>query len=183
MTIKQEIITLLKSTKIPKVNELIKYLIKIGYFTSPASTRYHNNFKGGLAIHSLGVYKMYVKLSKVIGLKTEHVDVVLSTLLHDVCKCGLYEWYKGFYVHNEKHPIGHSELSLRRVGKYLTNNLQRAMIRYHMGLYGTYQYSSSRGEYVLDDLVHAFNWDVKCKVLSMADDLSTQKEQLEGETK
>jgi len=49
---KQTIITLLENVERPGMDNLIKWLDESGYFISPASTRFHGCYEGGLAEHS-----------------------------------------------------------------------------------------------------------------------------------
>ena len=41
--------------------ELLNFLEKSDFFTAPASGRRHSNFEGGLAFHSVNVYKRFLK--------------------------------------------------------------------------------------------------------------------------
>ena len=105
------------------IDGLIEYLDAHEFFTSPATTQYHSAFKGGLALHSLQVYKNLVDLVNVFATKevpnpeyvplldrepsVEYPEVeptirvpiynedslLILGLLHDVSKAGLYESY------------------------------------------------------------------------------------------
>jgi len=55
------IIDLLSMIKRPGMENIIDYLLTSGYFTAPASTRYHNVFEGGLCQHSLNVTRDFSK--------------------------------------------------------------------------------------------------------------------------
>ena len=55
---KKDIISILETVKRPGIDRLIEWLCKNDYFTAPASTMYHSNYEGGLAQHSLNVYKV-----------------------------------------------------------------------------------------------------------------------------
>ena len=44
--------------------ELLDYLIKSDFFTAPASTQFHSNFEGGLADHSINVYRRFLSAIK-----------------------------------------------------------------------------------------------------------------------
>jgi len=57
-------LSFLRSVKRPGVENLIRYLYNSDYFTAPASTRYHNNFPGGLCLHSLKVMRMFSEENK-----------------------------------------------------------------------------------------------------------------------
>ena len=43
-------------------------LIDMGFFTAPASTKYHGNYEGGLFDHSLKVTEMLLELTDKLGL-------------------------------------------------------------------------------------------------------------------
>ena len=55
---REEIISLLESVKKVKVNKLLRYLDSSGFFYRPSSPNRHHNFPGGLAEHSLGVFRI-----------------------------------------------------------------------------------------------------------------------------
>lgn len=101
------------------IDGLIDYLDAHEFFTSPATTKYHSAFKGGLALHSLQVYRNLCDLVNVFATKevpnpdyvpetetstasgepTVRVSIydidslIILGLLHDVSKAGLYESY------------------------------------------------------------------------------------------
>ena len=75
--------------------ELLNYLEKSDFFTAPASGRRHSNFEGGLCLHSINVYKRYIKLlQSEYGEKWTEVispeSVAIIGLLHDICKVNTY---------------------------------------------------------------------------------------------
>ena len=99
---KQDIIDLLRSTNRDGIDKLISYLEKRDYFTAPASTRYHLSVVGGLAQHSLNVYKNLMELYYGTDWRTlseyttreqevEHENIVIVALLHDLCKVDFYK--------------------------------------------------------------------------------------------
>ena len=53
---KERFISLLKGTGRQGVDNVIDMLEKEGFFTAPASTKFHLNSEGGLLEHSLNVY-------------------------------------------------------------------------------------------------------------------------------
>ena len=78
------------------------------FFSSPASTKYHGSFAGGLLAHSLEVYYQIRKLSPVYGYcrnESEIESATLVSLFHDVCKINSYE----VSVRNIKNPSGNWE--------------------------------------------------------------------------
>ena len=84
---------------------LIDFLENSDFFTAPASTRYHNSFKGGLCAHSLNVYYNLNHLVFDMGNSEkitnegdisadELIDAVaIVSLLHDISKTNFYEIY------------------------------------------------------------------------------------------
>lgn len=76
---KDEILTLLREIKRPGINNVIRYLQDSTFFRAQCHS--HHKFTGGLAVHSLGVYKEIKKLNT--GLPEDSIRVV--SLLHDIC--------------------------------------------------------------------------------------------------
>lgn len=69
------------------------------FFEAPASTNFHSNFKGGLALHSINVYKILRNIMNTPWMKElilkdgkEYSEETLAivSLLHDVCKANNY---------------------------------------------------------------------------------------------
>ena len=85
-TTKNEIVALLKDVKREGIENLIDFLDRTDFYTAPASTKFHNAFEGGLAEHSLNVYKALKELTK--G-KWEEDTLRIVGLLHDLCKINL----------------------------------------------------------------------------------------------
>ena len=50
---KEEFLTLLRKVKREGIDDLINFLEKSDFFIAPASTRFHGNYEGGLAEHSM----------------------------------------------------------------------------------------------------------------------------------
>lgn len=75
------------------IDKLITKLDSSDFFTAPASTRYHNAIKGGLADHSLNVYYNLRSLVKNKHLEKEisEESIIICGLLHDISKINLYE--------------------------------------------------------------------------------------------
>ncbi|MCQ2959741.1 MAG: HD family phosphohydrolase [Bacteroidales bacterium] len=153
---KNKIIELLRSTKREGMENVIDFLeSKSDFFTAPASTNFHGNYEGGLAEHSLNCCQLGLKLRDVViaqkpetALKLTEENVIIATLLHDVCKANIYkeeiksrkgaagnwEKYKGYTVDYSKFPLGHGEKSvimLLMIGLKLTPDEIMA-IRWHM---------------------------------------------------
>lgn len=76
---------------------------KTSWLTSPASTRFHNNFEQGLFQHSILVTETLLKLKEVLSSNIDNESCVIVGLFHDVGKVGLPG--KPLYLPNrEKEP-------------------------------------------------------------------------------
>ena len=130
MTETQNTITrLLLDTRRKGIEKVVDFLDENDFFVLPASTRYQNREMGGLANHSLSVYRFAMKLR----------DDAIAALLHDTCKVFNYakDNTDGTFHHNYRFPVGHGEksvIALLRCGLELTDEEIMA-IRWHMGPY------------------------------------------------
>lgn len=147
---------ILHDTGIENIDDIIAYLDELKFFEAPASARNHFNFPGGLALHSLNVYDMAIKLREsIVALRPDTADlltpesIAIAALLHDVCKAdiyrrtlrrqkneiGVWEDIEGYEVDYSALPVGHGEKSvimLLRAGLDLEDDELMA-IRWHMG--------------------------------------------------
>lgn len=152
---KQQYIDLLRSTNREGIDKVIAYLEKSSFFTAPASTNKHLAKDGGLVEHSLNVYRTLERLAgQMIEMKPGIKDrlkpdsLIISALLHDVCKANLYkkiqkfrkdangrwETYDGYDTDYTRFPMGHGEKSvvmLLNLGLTMTKDEMLA-IRWHM---------------------------------------------------
>ncbi|MGN1310286.1 MAG: HD domain-containing protein [Clostridia bacterium] len=154
---KEQIIELLKSTNREGMDKLIEFLEKSDFFKAPASTKFHGDHEGGLAEHSFKVYEILKEKVKIAGLDIPEETIIISALLHDICKTNFYKidyrnaknslgvWEKvPYYTIEDTIPYGHGEKSVMMLTEYikLTND-EKYSIRWHMGfsepkeLYGT----------------------------------------------
>lgn len=118
-----------------------KWLLDNGYFSAPASTKYHGAYIGGLFDHSLQVAKRLIWLTKKLQLEwSTQESPVLVGLFHDICKIDKYEAtgdseepyaYKTKLIY-EGH--GMRSLALLQGHIFLTEE-EAACIIYHMGAY------------------------------------------------
>lgn len=153
---KAKFIELLRSTGREGIDNIIEVLEGLGFFTAPASTKFHLSYDGGLLEHSLNVCEMALELQEVVIRKNPALEerlpkesVIIASLLHDVCKSDIYkptvkkmknkagEWVdtKTYDVDHGLYPFGHGEKSvilLLQNGLKLTNDEMLA-IRWHMG--------------------------------------------------
>ena len=119
-----------------------KILEKLGFFTAPASTKYHGAYEGGLFDHSLEVAKQLVNLTNKLDLKWEKEDSpYVIGMFHDLCKCDNYviDTETGKYIYNPDIIIpGHAEKSIILLQDFCTlTDEEIACIRWHMGAYET----------------------------------------------
>lgn len=151
--------SLLRQTERENVEYVIEDLESFGFFDAPASVRNHFNHPGGLLEHSLNVYDMAMTLREGILKLRPNMEkqlpvssVILSTLLHDVCKSniyrrvsrkrkneiGLWEEVEEYEIDYSGLPVGHGEKSvvmLLRMGLDLEDD-EILAIRWHMGAWG-----------------------------------------------
>lgn len=121
---------------------------KTDFFTAPASCRYHMAYPGGLAAHSVNVWRRLREITirdmedqlpqYPVCLPAELEETVaLLGLLHDVCKVGVYHQEEGGgYTFRDPLPMGHGEKSLFLITRHMALTEEEALaIRWHMGAY------------------------------------------------
>ena len=157
---KEEFIELLKSTNREGIEKLIDFLNKSDFFTAPASTKFHGNCEGGLLEHSLKVYEIFKHKIEDSGLKVDDETIIISALLHDICKTNYYrvdyrnaknskgEWEKvPYYAVNDTIPYGHGEKSVMMITEYIKlTNEEKYAIRWHMGFTEPKDFYGTLGE-------------------------------------
>ncbi len=117
---------------------LWRVLDEIGFFTSPASTKYHLSVPGGLLLHSLNVAEAAMELCETPQFKNcDKKAVLTAALLHDVCKAGKYiEKPGGGYRYEDTRMLGHGEESVIMIrGWVQLSEKEMLAIRWHMGAY------------------------------------------------
>lgn len=157
------------------------------FYTSPASTRYHGSYVGGLVEHSLNVYHNLVRLVNNFSRNfdatpaTDWDDETLAiiALFHDLCKVNSYEafdrnvkdedtgeWYKeASYRHNQgAFEMGHGPKSVFYVQQFMQlSDLEAQAIFWHMGAFDISLYASMNG------LGSAYNSNEYAFLLHLAD--------------
>ena len=147
-TIKEQYIELLQSTERENIEGLISFLEKNDFFDAPSSCKYHSAFEHGLLFHSMNVYSNLKRLIKVYD-KTHTIkedSVIISSLLHDICKVGFYAkekrnkkingvWQEvDTYTVNDKFPAGHGEKSVIIIQQFIKLSMPEILaIDWHMG--------------------------------------------------
>ncbi len=152
-------------------DRLLDWLLSTDFFDAPASTRFHAAYVGGLAEHSVNVYRTLMKKHFVEG-EDDLESVTICTLLHDICKAGYYEtsfrnrkndagvWEKvPYYTVNDKFPYGHGENSVFLIERFMRLKNEEAMaIRWHMG---GFDESVKGGSFALANAFEAYPLAVK----------------------
>ena len=127
------IIRYLKSTHREGVDKIIEYMKKNDFFEVPSSKNRHHNWPGGLAQHSLGVLKKAIQKN---NNKLPQDSIIISALLHDICKTRQFYFDENGEIKTKKVKIpGHGYRSIRileDLGFKLTED-ERLAIRWHMG--------------------------------------------------
>ena len=183
---KEEFLNLLRSTEREGIEDLIEALEEMGFFTAPASANHHLNVEGGLLEHSLNtckaalaIYEGLKPLDPSMEKEVRRNSIILSSLLHDVCKSDIYkrsvkkrknnvgQWedVEGYSVSYKNFPMGHGEKSVILL---LCNGLslyddEMLAIRWHMGAWGINMnsfedqrcYDTSRKLYPLVSIIQA----------------------------
>lgn len=137
-----EIIELLRSTNRPGIDNVIAWLdTEPSFYEASGARIHHDNVKGGLAYHTLKVYHLakadWDSRDAAFKAKYPLESVIISALLHDVCKKDVY------YIdadgnptwNEENHRKGHGLRSvhlLEEHGLELTQD-ERMAIWWHMG--------------------------------------------------
>ena len=134
---------------------LINWIQNSTFFTDPSAKAHHGNFDGGLCDHSLKVYetlKRFIALYQIDfpEYNVAEETIVIASLLHDLCKVGLYK--KGFrnvkndetgqwerkprYDYSDTLGMGHGEASVYMIQSFIHLTREEALaIRHHMGAY------------------------------------------------
>ena len=135
--------------------DMIDYLMRYGFFTAPASTKYHGAYKGGLYHHSLTVTKFLLRLTEDNKLiwRNERSPYIVG-MFHDLCKIDQYrvKYFDGMILDEAKQSVyrgktqwehnpdtllkGHGEKSVMLLSQfYALTEEEICCIRYHMGAF------------------------------------------------
>lgn len=122
-------------------------LSAMGFFTAPASTKYHGDHEGGLFEHSYKVTTALLDLTKKLGLQWEDPkSPYVVGMFHDLCKCDMYvKTEQGYEWNNNQVLTGHGDKSVILAQQliackphdsfqYLTDE-EILCIRWHMGAF------------------------------------------------
>ena len=140
-----------------KNSKLMDYLINGGFFTAPASTKYHGAYPGGLYDHCRCVFDSLVSLTNNNNLQWEREESpFIVGFFHDLCKCDQYKIkddlvklianypeytndIKLEYEYNTNTLLkGHGSKSVMLLSQFFPLTEEEMLcIRYHMGAYET----------------------------------------------
>lgn len=145
----KERLDLMMATNLSEIvkEDFLKWLAENGFFTAPASTKYHGNYEGGLFDHSFMAMNLLVELSAANGLKWKRpASPFLVGMFHDLCKIDQYRidnstpYTVGEPTQYEYNPNtmykGHGDKSIILLSQFTTlTDEETACIRYHMGAF------------------------------------------------
>ena len=131
-----------------------QWLYDNGFFTAPASTKYHGAYDGGLFDHSWTVCQRLLKLTEDNNLEWQREQSpFIVGMFHDLCKCDQYKKVGGtvltfngtevsspqgyHYEYNTNTVLkGHGSKSVLLLSQFITLTEEEMLsIRYHMGAY------------------------------------------------
>ena len=135
--------------------DIIEKLTEGGFFTAPASTKYHGAYEGGLFDHSCNVTSALVTLTHDNDLEWQRPESpYIIGMFHDICKQDQYRHPFGDTLYSaagvefrtvdesrwEYEPDtllkGHGDKSVMLLSQYLQLTMEEILcIRYHMGAF------------------------------------------------
>lgn len=135
--------------------QFMNWLIEKGFFTAPASTKYHGAYEGGLFDHSFSVMNQLIDLTRDNGLIWEDPrSPYLVGMFHDLCKIEAYLKNEDeSYSYNDDQLLpGHGEKSIMLLQKWFILTEEEILcIRWHMGAFDNTEnwkyYSKSVAKY------------------------------------
>lgn len=129
--------------------DIVEYLYEnTCFFDSPASTKYHHVYKGGLAIHCIEIYNILVNSVKENNLPYDNSTLFLIAVGHDLDKLNRYVWddsHRCFSYRNLRMDgMFHGSRGFNLLNKYLNGKIMERPDRNkievsicgHMGTYG-----------------------------------------------
>lgn len=151
--------------------ELLKWLESTDFFEAPASTKFHEPYKGGLEEHSVNVFFELIRLLKAYPeVRVTAETAAIVSLLHDVCKANTYkteyrnkknehgQWIQvPFYTFDEDFKFGgHGSKSVYLIQKFMPlTDAEAVAINCHMGVEnGNWAVTDAFRAYPLAFLLH-----------------------------
>lgn len=126
-------------------DEMFVWLKEKGFFTAPASTKYHGNYEGGLFDHSLEVTRKLLSMTEEMQLQWQTPDSpIIVGMFHDLCKIDCYVFTPFAIEHCGGQILkGHGDKSVMLLSQFMTLTEEEIFcIRYHMGAYQTDDWDS-----------------------------------------
>lgn len=124
---------------LPNFEKLLEWLKENGFFTAPASTKYHGNHPGGLFEHSWSVATVLSDFTARLPIEWQRPESPwIVGFLHDICKCDSYKQNAdgGYDYNNDTLYKGHGDKSLMILSSLITLTEEEAVcIRFHMGAF------------------------------------------------
>lgn len=178
---------LLLQTERPGIESLIDWCRSSDYYSSPASTKYHGSYDGGLIDHCLTVYdNLYnvYQFTKQLypGVPEIPIDsIIIAALLHDICKVNTYvhgtrnvkneetgQWEKiDVYNRSPMFSMGHGGKSVFIAQQFIQLTPQEAQaIYWHMGGFDLSNYNTA------NELTQSFEENLLAFLLHQADMLA-----------
>lgn len=128
-------------------DDMLYWLKDNGFFTAPASTKYHGDYEGGLFDHSLAVAQELVYLTEQLKITWQDPrSPFIVGMFHDLCKIDIYKRYPSIdpkkeydFTYDDKSLLnGHGAKSVMMLSQwYKLTEEEILCIRYHMGAYET----------------------------------------------
>lgn len=115
-----------------------EWLEEHGFFTAPASTKYHGAYEGGLFDHSMNVTRALVRLTENNGLTwCRKESPWIIGCFHDLCKTDQYKRTEdGWEYRKDTLLKGHGDKSVMMLAELTRLTEEEIMcIRYHMGAF------------------------------------------------
>lgn len=149
------------------IENLLQFVEGTDFYTSPASTRYHGSFEGGLVLHSLNVFAELKKLCTWYDCDVSMESIALVALFHDLCKADTYtiemRWRKNDNNQWEQYPTykrdekfaygGHGSKSVYLVQSFMRlEPFEASAINCHMGQWDATTYSNPTEVYECNKL-------------------------------
>lgn len=130
---------------------MLDWLVQEGFFTAPASTRYHGDHPGGLAEHSIAVTNCLLTMTEREGIPWGRDESpYLVGMFHDLCKIDYYAKVLDGYAHREDCLLrGHGDKSVMLLSQFTSLTEEEILcIRYHMGAFTDPKYWNDYGRAV-----------------------------------
>lgn len=172
---KNKTLDLLNNVDRPGIDALIYWLETFNFFESPASTKYHNNFEGGLNLHCLGVYDIFSKRNRKLENPVSKESEIICSICHDLCKVDYYYHNGEEWKSKKEHPMNrlHGVLSVDILQHFIElTKEEEAIIKYHMGLFSVYGYVK---EYTAEELHDAISKYITVQVFASCDNEEAHK--------